>query len=332
MMAEKLMITLKPEYLFWTAVGSVADKVPLDGANRLIVKEVLDNWDLYQNNITQALSEYLWSGNSYLNRISIIRFIIKLFANGRDINGEHRALKFMLNPIQEKNGILKELFAEMYDWDQKLKRTQTIIQEIKPDLDNYGFLFFDKNNELDLECLGLAASFMSRDYKIPALFLKEKSDVVVCEARCTEGFDLMKMFNHLSEYLIQFGGHVKAAGFTMKKENLKEFTTQFYKYCIANKESISDGWEYKIDAVFEAKNIDEFDSFLNHDYEKLLPFGQGNPELVYLMENFNPQRDSKKFKHHEMIFTNESEYDVIFELKGSGIHVLDFYKSSDRNI
>ena len=332
MIAEKLNMELKPEYLFWTAVGSLADKVPLDGANRIIVKEVLDNWDLYQNEITNSLAEYLWSGNSYLNRISIIRYLIKLFANGRDVDGEHRALKFMLNPTQRRNGILKELFSEMYEWDQKLKKTQSLIQGINPDLDKYGFLFFDKNNEIDLECMGLAASFMSRDYKIPTLFLKEKADIIVCEARCTEGFDLMKMFNHLSEYLIQFGGHVKAAGFTMEKENLKDFTKQFYGYCIDNKESISGGWIYKIDAVFEAKNMDQFDSFLSKDYEKLLPFGQGNPEPVYLMKHFNPVRDSKKFKHHEMIFTDESEYDVIFDLKGSGINVLDFYNSSYGNI
>ena len=332
MMADKLSLQLKPEYLFWTAVGTIADKAPLDGANRLIVKEILANWDIYQNNITQALSEHLWSGSNYSSRIAVIRFLIKLFANGRDVDGEHKALRFMLNPLREKNKLLKELLEEMHEWESKLKSTRKFLEQQEPAPDEFGFLYFDKDNKIDLECLGLAASFMTREYKIPCLFLKTKADGITCEARCTNGFNLMEMFNSLSDELIQYGGHVKAAGFTIDPANLNDFTEHFYKYCRERSSDISNGRSYKVDAIFAAEDMPKFEAFLDQDYHKLLPFGQGNSEPIYLMKNFNPQRDSKKFKHKEMIFTHDCEYDVVFELKGSGIKVLDFYLCNQESI
>jgi len=331
MLAEKLNIELKPEYLFWTALGTVADKAPLDGLNRIIVKEVLTNWYNYENPVTSALSNYLWSGSNIISRLAVIRYLIKLLSNGRDADGKHKALYFMLNPQREKNSTLKELIAEMRQWDEKLSSTREIIDKFRPDPQKFGFIFFDKNDDIALECLGLAASLLSRKYKVPVLFLKRKDDIITCEARCTKGFDLMEMFNYFSDMLIQFGGHVKAAGFTMSEKNLKSFIKHFYEYTIARQDVISSEWKHQIDAVFSAEQIRLFEKFVQEDYEKLQPFGQGNPEPIYLMQNFNPVRNSKKFSQKEMIFEEDNEYDVVFKLQGSNIKVLDFFPINERD-
>ncbi|MFO7896562.1 MAG: DHH family phosphoesterase [Candidatus Cloacimonadales bacterium] len=331
MLAEKLKLDLKPEYLFWTALGTVADKAPLDGLNRIIVKEVLNNWYIYENRVTSALSAYLWSGSNLISRLAVIRYLIKLLSNGRDADGKHKALYFMLNPLREKNKTLKELIQEMREWDEKLNSTREIIGKFRPDPQKFGFLFFDKNDEIALECMGLAASLLFRKYKIPVLFLKRKDGVITCEARCTNGFNLMEMFNYFSEMLIQYGGHVKAAGFTMEEKKLKSFSKHFYGYTIARRDSITSEWKHRIDAVFSATEIGKFEQFVQEDYNKLQPFGQGNPEPTFLMQNFNPLRDSKRFSQKEMIFSENNEYDVVFRLQGSSIKVLDFFPINERD-
>jgi single-stranded DNA-specific DHH superfamily exonuclease len=94
---------------------------------------------------------------------------------------------------------------------------------------------------------------------------------------------------------------------------------------------ISSEWKHQIDAVFSAEQIRLFEKFVQEDYEKLQPFGQGNPEPIYLMQNFNPVRNSKKFSQKEMIFEEDNEYDVVFKLQGSNIKVLDFFPINERD-
>ena len=326
MMADKLGIDLKKEYLFWTAVGTIADKVPLDGLNRVIVKEILDNWSEYNNDVINALSGYLWTGTNVSSSMSIIRYLIKLFANGRDSDGKNKSVHFLLNPLQEKSETLKALFDEMRQWGKKLRHLRFLMKDIGPSKEDFGYLYFDKDDNLPLECLGISATIVSKENKIPALFLKRKNDAIVCEARCTEGLSLIDLFNSAKDNLIQFGGHVKAAGFTIEEEKLTIFTNHFYDYCKTHQDAISSEWKHIIDAIFDSEDISKYDDFIKKDYDKLQPFGQGNPEPIYLMRKYNPERDKNRLKMKQVLFDSNSEYDVVFKIYGSGIKVLDFAK------
>ncbi len=94
--AEKTNIPENRNYLFWVAVGSISDKVPLLGATRIMVKEVLDTWSTFDDKTLYKLSPYLEPGINYFQRMNNIHYIIKLLSNGRDKNGEHKSMKLLI--------------------------------------------------------------------------------------------------------------------------------------------------------------------------------------------------------------------------------------------
>jgi len=183
----------------------------------------------------------------------------------------------------------------------------------------------DKNDEIESNLLGFSASQLATHYLIPVIFLKYKNGVIIGEGRCTDGFNLMEAFTYCKKNLIQFGGHAKAAGFTARKEKISQFAELFEEFVNHKNEQIEKHKKIDIDAVFSIDEFDEFDNYLQSDYQLLQPFGQGNRNPHFLLKNFNPARDCSKIKlkSQEDSLDPEEIYDVIFKLKGSGYKLID---------
>ncbi|MBC8385891.1 MAG: DHH family phosphoesterase, partial [Candidatus Cloacimonetes bacterium] len=219
--AELLDIEINKNYYFWVAVGSIADKVPLDGVNRILVKEVLDSWSEYDDPTLKILKDYIWLKGDYDSRIKMIKFIIRLFSNGREANGENLAMKVLLSESSEKNKFLQNLMKIMSEYEKKIEDVIEFISNIPVSEDQTSFIYFDENDKIPYDLLGYCASHISTRNKKPAIFLKNKNDTLICEARSLGSFNLVKSFQYCADHLIQFGGHIRAAGFTAKPEKLK---------------------------------------------------------------------------------------------------------------
>jgi len=313
-------------YLFWVAVGSISDKVPLLDVNRIFVKEVLDTWNTFDDNTLYKLNPYLEPGINYSQRMDNIHFIIKLLSNGRDKNGKHKSMKLLITHNKEKDAIIAEMMSLQKSHENKLENIRHYIRtKIPRRLENF-FIFRDLEHQIPFELLGYSASFITKRHKIPVIFIKSKNGIAVGEARGTNGFNLVDAFTHCNEHLIQYGGHAKAAGFTVRSSEVDIFIEKFEEYIKQNQIVIEENKRIDIDAVINSSELEKFNEYIQMDYNLLQPFGQGNPEPKFLLIDYLPERDVHRMKFKKINSKMESEvpYNIVFTFRDSSFKFIDY--------
>jgi single-stranded-DNA-specific exonuclease len=312
-------------YLFWTAVGTLADKVPLLGANRIIIKDVLGKWFIFDDTAIDTMKPYFVAPLNFEKRMSILKYITKILSNGRLPKGENLALSYMLVSRKEKEVIINKLIAEQRDHEYKLKKLSSYLKSTitRPAL-NWLFLT-DSDNEIEINLMGYSASFLTKKFMIPVVILKERGSVFSGECRCMEGFNLIEAFTYCREHLIQFGGHKKAAGFTILPSEIENFQKKFSVFVDKRKHEIEFSRKISVDAVFSIDELDKLDDYLQTDYYLLQPFGQGNSNPKFLLKNYHPERDANKIKLKKAENKLESGkiYNLIVSHKGSSLNLVD---------
>ena len=130
--------------------------------------------------------------------------------------------------------------------------------------------------------IGIVASRLIEQYYRPTIILTESQGVISGSARSVPGFDIYSAIQKCSDLLDQFGGHMFAAGLTMKPENVDAFKAKFEKVV---SESIDETLlvpEISIDAELELEDITE--NFYNI-LKQFAPFGPANMKPVFVTRN-----------------------------------------------
>ncbi len=329
-LAKNLGKEIKPSYYFWTTVGSLADRVPMSGVNWIIARYVLDFWDEITGNTIDMLKSIC---NPILNNFDRMNFLIysyRMIANGRDTEGKHHGLKFMIANDREKYEEFALIQSEKKANEQNLFGLNIIISEILADYEGNGVVYFDQENRIPSPLLGTCATFLVNTLYEPVIMLKERDDIIICEGRCSDGFSILDAFKYCEEALIQFGGHVRAGGFTMHKENMDKFISLYRAYFQEQKQQIDENKTIEIDAVISINDLDN-DAIDQLDF--MLPFGQDNPEPMVLVKNYDVNGD-----HHRLSFDNgvknKLSDDVIYELvvqitNNGQAKVIDYRESNE---
>ncbi len=317
--ARECDVEPSPSYMFWVMVGLVADKAPLDGVNRIICLEVLDKWKSIFDDTAHFLSQYYYTPEDKRSKMNFIAFTYKILSSGRMRNGENRGMKLLVaNPV-EKRDHLKRLFMEKNEYERKINVVLDIVMSIKPE--GFYHFYFDEQDRIPFALYGLSASIVASIFKIPVIFLKRKKGLIVGEARCTDGFNLIDSFNHCSDILVQYGGHARAAGFTIHEERLDEFKECFREFVDDHRNEIELSRKIEIDALIAPNQIHE--QMLN-DLDRFQPFGQGNPEPVFLVRGFTKEHMDSTGLLFSGKNTMESyiKYDVVIQLRNDGNMVI----------
>jgi len=130
--------------------------------------------------------------------------------------------------------------------------------------------------------IGIVASRLIETYYRPTVILTESNGFATGSARSVQGYDLYQAIESCSDLLESFGGHMFAAGLTMKKENIKPFMDRFEQYV---NRTISDDQlvpRIFIDAELPFSEInEEFFRLLN----RFQPYGPENMSPLFLSEN-----------------------------------------------
>jgi single-stranded-DNA-specific exonuclease len=78
--------------------------------------------------------------------------------------------------------------------------------------------------------IGIVASRLIETYYRPTVILTESNGFATGSARSVQGYDLYQAIEACSNLLESFGGHMFAAGLTLKKENISAFRERFEEY------------------------------------------------------------------------------------------------------
>ena len=127
--------------------------------------------------------------------------------------------------------------------------------------------------------VGIVASRLIETYYRPTVVLTMSNGFVTGSARSVPGFDLYQAIESCSDLLENFGGHMYAAGLTMRPENVGEFTRRFNAYVEENIDPITLQPQVEIDSELFFSNITPA---FRRDLNRFQPFGPGNPAPVFV--------------------------------------------------
>ena len=127
--------------------------------------------------------------------------------------------------------------------------------------------------------VGIVASRLIETYYRPTVVLTMSNGFVTGSARSVPGFDLYQAIESCSDLLENFGGHMYAAGLTMRPERVEEFTRRFNAYVEEHIDPITLQPQVEIDSELFFSNITPA---FRRDLNRFQPFGPGNPAPVFV--------------------------------------------------
>lgn len=130
--------------------------------------------------------------------------------------------------------------------------------------------------------VGIVASRLVEAFYKPTVVLTKSNGFVTGSARSVAGFDLYESIESCADLLENFGGHVYAAGLTLKEENLTEFSARMNEF-VAGK--INADMLTPIVEIDEKLDFSQITPKFFRILKQFQPFGPGNGNPVFITEN-----------------------------------------------
>ncbi|MBO4844463.1 MAG: single-stranded-DNA-specific exonuclease RecJ [Bacteroidales bacterium] len=132
--------------------------------------------------------------------------------------------------------------------------------------------------------VGIVASRLVEAFYKPTVVLTDSNATgfITGSARSVAGFDLYQSIEHCADLLEDFGGHVYAAGLTLKQSNIKEFAERINGFISGKITTEMLTPVVTIDAKLDFAQITP--KFLRL-LKQFQPFGPGNNNPLFLTEN-----------------------------------------------
>jgi single-stranded-DNA-specific exonuclease len=183
--------------------------------------------------------------------------------------------------------------------------------------------------------VGIVASRLMRQYHKPTFVIAiDENGVGKGSGRSIQGVSLVEAIRACSDDLITGGGHAMAAGLSIREENMADFRKNFAEYVLENssEEERLPRLTYDTEITFAQLSLDFLAS-----YELLQPFGNGNPQPVFVARGVELSRPPYHMKNKHLRLTLRQGYheqDAVFF--GGGEHELpeppwDIAFTIDRN-
>jgi len=283
--ANKIPVEVVYEYIDLVAVSIASDIVPMDGENRLLtalgIQKLNNNPSLGLKSIVKISG--LEGSQQQVDDI-VFRIGPRINAAGRMKSGKH-AVELLISD-EEKTARFVGAEIDRYNNDRKNVDSVITCQALRmlaadPEQEfRKTTVLFDPSWHKGV--VGIVASRLTETYYRPTVILTESNGMATGSARSVEGFDLYKAVDACNELLETFGGHMYAAGITMKKENVSAFSRKFEEVVAA---SITDEQltpNIEIDAEINFTDIHpKFFRIL----KQFRPFGPKNMSPVFLTRN-----------------------------------------------
>ena len=210
------------DYLIYVLLATVCDVMPLRKLNRLISLNVLKEFNIKQN---YAFNE-LYNLNNKNNKINIndLGYLIGPILNSGGRLGKSSYATELLSSDNLK--IVSERSIELNELNEKRKKIEALIlNDIdfnKIDDDNKAVLIY-YNQNINEGLIGIIAARLKDHFNKPSIVITASNGVLKGSARSIYNYNIGRAIKNSldNDIIIGGGGHNMAAGFTLKKNNLK---------------------------------------------------------------------------------------------------------------
>ncbi|MDR0559034.1 MAG: single-stranded-DNA-specific exonuclease RecJ [Prevotellaceae bacterium] len=272
-------------YLDLLAVSIASDIVPIIGENRILAFYGLKQLN---ENPRRGLKSIIKISGLENHRISIDDIVFKIGprinAAGRMESG--KAAVDLLTSDSEEAAVYFGETINTHNKDRKsvdklITQEALAMVEISRDeiMDKATILY---NPQWHKGVIGIVASRLIESYHKPTIVLTNSNGFITGSARSIPGFDLYQAIEACSDLLENFGGHMYAAGLTMKEANLERFKQRFKE--IANEQVTTEMMipQIEVDDYLDFRQITpKFFRIL----KQFQPFGPENMSPVFLTRN-----------------------------------------------
>ncbi len=295
------------QYLDLVAFGTVCDVVKLTGVNRLFVRSGLKQLSLGQNVGMKALARQInleENANTYhlgylmgprinaCGRVGKSDLGMKLLSSHDPIEAT-----ILAEELESLNALRRDIENDVY-----LKAIEQV--ESKP-LETPFIVVAGENWHQGV--VGIVAGRLKERYNLPVFALSIEGEDVKGSSRSVTGLDIGTLImNALDKGILTHGGgHPMAAGFSLKRNKMDEFKdylTQTIKTNILAQQSNS----LLADGVL---NLNGVTLNLVQSLEMLAPFGEGNPEPLFILKDVHiTYTNLLKNGHISLGLSNRNEY------------------------
>ncbi|MFZ4724600.1 MAG: single-stranded-DNA-specific exonuclease RecJ [Paludibacter sp.] len=263
------------------ALSIASDIVPITGENRILaffglkqinsnpsvgLKGIIDVCGLADKDIT--ISDIVFKIGPRINasgRMKLASEVVELL-----VSGDHAFAKEKSDTINDYNNDRKDLDKNITDEaialigsDDRYKSRKSIVVH---------------KADWHKGVIGIVASRLTEEFYKPSIVLANSNGLASGSARSVQGFDIYKAIDSCRDLLETFGGHMYAAGLSMKEENIPAFTERFEKFVSENILEEQTYPQIDIDAVLQFNDITpKFFRVL----KQFAPFGPGNMKPIF---------------------------------------------------
>ena len=264
------------KYLFFSAVATICDQMPLRNLNKKIVINGLKNFNINDFSNFKKILELK-------NKISStdIGFILGPLLNSSSRLG-YPDLPIKLLIEKNNNNIIK-VSEKLLNLNKKRKNIQSEtfkLLNIKSKILKNEIVFKYEPN-INEGLLGIIASNFVELYGKPSFVLTKSNNYIKCSSRSIYGFDIGGLFFEAlnKKIILKGGGHSMAGGCLLeinKINEFKNFLNDKFKKNLKNLET----HKYYI----SEQNFESLRYFAKYDLQKLEPFGNNNLNPNFLIK------------------------------------------------
>ena len=216
-------------YLDLVSAAIAADIVPMTGENRVLTYFGLQ---VINSNPRPGIKAIIHQIKKKVLDITDVVFIIapRINAAGRIKHGNHAVellTEFDFEQAQQFASEIEAYNSERKDLDKLI--TKEALQQIEKNNEKERFTSVVFQEDWHKGVIGIVASRLIETYYRPTLVFTKSGDKYAASARSVKGFDVYNALESCAEHLEQFGGHMYAAGMTLKEENYQIFKDAFEK-------------------------------------------------------------------------------------------------------
>jgi single-stranded-DNA-specific exonuclease len=273
------------DYLDIVALGTIGDIVPLIDENRIFAKIGLELITEGKRPGIKALKEICGIDRHVIDSFKASFCLIpRINAAGR-IASPLDAVELLLTDDPEEARMLAEKLDTYNRRRQSMEKI--ILNEIleiignTPDIKKMKALVFASEN-WHPGVVGIVASRLVDLFCRPSFVISLKNGVGKGSGRSISDFNIYKGLQQCASLLLSYGGHCRAAGISIKEDDINAFACLLDELVSDNGQSDNPVSQTIIDSECQFKDINVM---LINQMQMLAPFGSHNPEPVLCARN-----------------------------------------------
>lgn len=273
-------------FLSFVAIGTIADIMPLNGVNRVLVKGGFESLTATQHEGLKALCSTLDINRARLTSDAVsYRIAPAINAAGR-LGEPETPLKLFLSETETE---AHEYAAHLVHLNNKRRQITEHNFESALTISRKELIKFPDclviMGDFHEGVLGIVASKLVEEYRIPALvccYHPADKSLIKGSGRAPIGYDLYGLISGTAKYLKNYGGHELAAGFSLDVDNFLRFKEEFHTLILNEKEYINKD-SSNIESNFLQLSVSEaLNKVLLDNLMLLEPTGEANPKPIFI--------------------------------------------------